>query len=836
MQSNDVKMTIRKLFLKLLSKTQVELKDEAYWEQLWTTHNIQIQDMFILFTAGELKKMKELSPYNLAALFYKNIERIYLAAKASCQNNLDQKAVLNCLKMLTRILPHIFQDEDWQDFFWSNSSKEKIISEIPLPLGKTLLTILCDLMFCPDFTVGSHKIFPEGLEDITNLDSCEYIWENGVGFSSNQNKCLKYDCNRVEILRLLLTCLSQNLYKDCVASVDCGTDTTCNEGNDLRAEETTGGYQSLELGDTAHNGCTNDLPSDDYNYNYFVEEANNFVSPAKDPWIEYFSSQANRHTLSIFTSLLNVVCDRGKECFCNQASSSHWYANLFRFGSQNKDRDVLVELCLHILLVVLSYESHSLKSLEEPETKNTENSKNLFSLYLSRLHHEEDFDFVLKGMIGLLNESLPFYNPNFSNSYNVSNVCHNPVNHTTTNGLKNGGVNGLGGILEALHLNPFSGKGAVKICQLNQEVMVLFWLFCDLNKKFVSHLMKTNKVLDIILPILYHLNESKMDESKMGIIHVGIFVLLVLSGERNLGVRLNKPYSGNLFKNEIPIITATNKLNHADILLLIFHEIIVRGHYKLSNLYESLLIIIVNISPYLKGLSMITAKKLLHLLEGFADPHFIYAKPYNYRLVFFLLETLNNLIQYQFDGNSTLVYQIIKKRKVFYNLLNLPTDQTLLNHLHDKVKEEVQDPNGIKSSKICSDNFMNNDSFYDANDAFNGNNKIKWKPNSAWASTIKQKMPLQTILRLLQVLIPQIERICIENKSNDESEILKFLHHGTLVGLLPVPHPILIRKYQTNRSTSLWFLTYIWGFIYLKNMDPPIWFETDIKLFEIKKL
>lgn len=34
----------------------------------------------------------------------------------------------------------------------------------------------------------------------------------------------------------------------------------------------------------------------------------------------------------------------------------------------------------------------------------------------------------------------------------------------------------------------------------------------------------------------------------------------------------------------------------------------------------------------------------------------------------------------------------------------------------------------------------------------------------------------------------------------DESEILKFLQHGTLVGLLPVPHPILIRKYQVNYS------------------------------------
>jgi Dyggve-Melchior-Clausen syndrome protein len=50
----------------------------------------------------------------------------------------------------------------------------------------------------------------------------------------------------------------------------------------------------------------------------------------------------------------------------------------------------------------------------------------------------------------------------------------------------------------------------------------------------------------------------------------------------------------------------------------------------------------------------------------------------------------------------------------------------------------------------------------------------------------------------------------------DESEILKFLQHGTLVGLLPVPHPILIRKYQANHGTTSWFRTYMWGVIYLR--------------------
>ncbi|CAG9538722.1 unnamed protein product [Cercopithifilaria johnstoni] len=110
-----------------------------------------------------------------------------------------------------------------------------------------------------------------------------------------------------------------------------------------------------------------------------------------------------------------------------------------------------------------------------------------------------------------------------------------------------------------------------------------------------------------------------------------------------------------------------------------------------------------------------------------------------------------------------------------------------------------------------------------------------WVATTDWVESWKSKLPLQTVMRLLQVLVPQVEKICIDKGLTDESEILKFLQHGTLVGLLPVPHPILIRKYQANAGTNHWFRTYLWGVIYLRNIDPPIWYDTDVKLFEIQK-
>jgi len=118
---------------------------------------------------------------------------------------------------------------------------------------------------------------------------------------------------------------------------------------------------------------------------------------------------------------------------------------------------------------------------------------------------------------------------------------------------------------------------------------------------------------------------------------------------------------------------------HADLLITVFHKIIATGHQRLQPLFDCLLTILVNVSPYLKTLSMVAAIKLLHLLEAFSTPWFLFSSPSNHHLVFFLLEIFNNIIQYQFDGNSNLVYTIIRKRQVFHALANIPSDMQAIN-------------------------------------------------------------------------------------------------------------------------------------------------------------
>lgn len=98
---------------------------------------------------------------------------------------------------------------------------------------------------------------------------------------------------------------------------------------------------------------------------------------------------------------------------------------------------------------------------------------NLFINYLSRIHRDEDFQFVLKGITRLLNNPLvQSYLPNSTKRLH----CH-------------------------------------------QELLVFFWKICDYNKKFLYYVLKSSDVLDILVPILYHLNDSRADQCKLILIH-----------------------------------------------------------------------------------------------------------------------------------------------------------------------------------------------------------------------------------------------------------------------------------------------------------------------------
>ncbi|CAM4775446.1 unnamed protein product [Rotaria magnacalcarata] len=413
MGNTDSKVDFRVAVVQLTSRSQqIEANDESFWDQFWSDKISSVQDIFALVPAAEIRALREELPSNLATLCNKLVDRLQLATEHSCQTQRDQTAAINCVRLLTRLLPYIFEEPEWRGFFWSDipTGQQQATSNGEYaskpPLAERLLQTLADLLFCPDFTVASKKRKgPENPEDIQTIDSCEYIWEAGVGFSQSPVHVPSNDKNRTEVLKLLLTCFSETI------------------------------YMTPTLEQHSH----------------------------ANKWLTYFTSGQNRQTLPLFTSLINVVFSYDPVGYLP-----------YNYLLFTDTREPLVEVAAQLLCITL--DNSSFLSNDQPSSPASrtfpslpgDDCPNLFINYLSRIHRDDDFNILLRGFCRLLN---------------------NPLIQTYL-------------------------PGSCKKIGFYQELLILFWKFCDRNKKFLYYVLKSSEVLDLLVPILYFLNDARSDTCK----------------------------------------------------------------------------------------------------------------------------------------------------------------------------------------------------------------------------------------------------------------------------------------------------------------------------------
>lgn len=68
---------------------------------------------------------------------------------------------------------------------------------------------------------------------------------------------------------------------------------------------------------------------------------------------------------------------------------------------------------------------------------------------------------------------------------------------------------------------------------------------------------------------------------------------------------------------------------------------------------------------------MVACIRLLNLFENMSRPKFLFSAEQNPRYLFFLLEAFNNIIQYQYEGNSRFIYAILRHANAFSRLAQL---------------------------------------------------------------------------------------------------------------------------------------------------------------------
>ncbi len=160
------------------------------------------------------------------------------------------------------------------------------------------------------------------------------------------------------------------------------------------------------------------------------------------------------------------------------------------------------------------------------------------------------------------------------------------------------------------------------------------------------------------------------------------FILLLLSGERDFAVTLNKPVP-SATRYPLGIARPSTPYNHADLLALSTH-LILSGHpsaHQQIPILERLLIVLANVSPFVRSLHMASALNLVQLFVQLSAPPVLLGNEHVCKLVQLLLETFNNIIQYQFEGEDIVILFIfilnVILRKLMPNVCHLTPPKPL---------------------------------------------------------------------------------------------------------------------------------------------------------------
>ncbi|KAI7125965.1 hypothetical protein KC352_g32087, partial [Hortaea werneckii] len=392
MGASESKLTFKEDVFRLAREDNIDPADR-WWCQFYQLPETA-EDVFALWSPNDVRNLTinhaadrpppgtQIAPKkNLETLMYTCVGRLHALQTRRCYSDPHQPIapeVLNCVRILTRLLPYIYEADhlqDWEDtFFWKprkhtqvwdrkrdrmgpyfdgltnkrysvGSEKEDSVPDadaggnggpedpgvkvIGPPLGEQLIDILMGYMFFPGFTLPK-RVNAEGLPEL----KIHYnIWNSGIGCRQSAGMTKENERNAVEVMRLLVSLCSKQLYMS--AHVVADTD----------------------------------------------------ARP-----LSYLTTYPEKQVvLSVLCSLMNTVL---------KYNPATWRVPI-DFSIDGDPKAKLVNLSLQFLLLLILY----------PDTAEDSNQ---FRRSLSRLHRVEDFQFIQQGLTTVLTQpvsGLPSYLP-----------------------------------------------------------------------------------------------------------------------------------------------------------------------------------------------------------------------------------------------------------------------------------------------------------------------------------------------------------------------------------------------------------------------------------------
>ena len=740
MGSGESKLTFRKSIVELASSIH-PIDDNAFWLQFLDLP-ATVDDIFSLVPSADARLLRRYNAANIATFLIFIINHLDEASKKDVLALNDIKRVENALAFLQRLLPFVFE-----------SVQE---GERDQDIGNRVFWGTGDVVFTVSIPVNQPELAENGEE------AAEIAAASG-GVSSTENAApvrqdvdvrvplqaeVTYGKLLIQSMGRLLFKVKYTVYPSTLQNVQFPHQNLLWEGGLLGTVRTASDSTVLLHRLSVLKTLCLVLSADIYKTQEELEHSRNrlLVELCVDDF-EY------RDVL--FYSLINSVL---------AYDPVGWGIPYGSMISSNVDMGV-ASFAASLLILLLQdrkpeeyTDASKVMTVSGPETAPTNANpsliaRNFYRVTMMSLHEEKDLNLMMKSFVRMMK---------------------GPLNAAST------------------YL-----PQSVTIPTLFREVLIIMWHVTCENTAFRTFLIKSPYLNSLVVPILFLIHEHRKDVTNVGLLHACVFFILLLSGERYFCVALNQP-----LKRRLPLdVTITG--NVSDFLIFVLHRCLLHSLDKFGSLYDCIMTILANVSPYVRSISPIASKKLVHLFDMFSSANFLLSGPENKKYLFYTLEIMNNLVQYQFRSAIHVVYELLSRAAAVDTLLKL--DSLVPDHaaiLEAKAKEAGKE-----------EFFL---------------------PTVDWVMSWRADMKIDTLQALISNLGTQVHEYCETAGVNDELQVTAFIENTTLVGLLPVPHPILIRRYHENTATHIWFRVYAWGLIFLRYTQPPALLGTAVKLFVVQ--
>lgn len=207
-----------------------------FWERPETTEHV-----FETFTATDIRSMRDniIASSNFKTLILKvtcQLLRIRSSSTSLSEiNALYGTRVLNCIRILTRVLPYVYEAVDYKSWekttFWQpldiETCKQYESTDLLGPsgcLGRQLISTLTDLLFYSGFTLP----WPDAAQPSDEVRPSYGLWQSGIACDTTVATNHEYESRRTEIMQLLLTMQSRCIYQTPVTYIATDTEAiTC---------------------------------------------------------------------------------------------------------------------------------------------------------------------------------------------------------------------------------------------------------------------------------------------------------------------------------------------------------------------------------------------------------------------------------------------------------------------------------------------------------------------------------------------------------------------------------------------------------------------------------